>query len=276
MVGVWVGNNDNSPMTRVASGVTGASPIWRRIMTEAIKYSPTSEWNIPKNVEAVMVDSISGYPEHHGFSARSEYVIKGTLPPLPDPIHSMLKVCRSSGDLATEVDIAKGEYDEKEFIVLSEEDPLYSNRNAWQEAINAWLVTYPDPLYHPPTEMCESSNEMVVKVHKPRDKENFEGNDISIEVDVITSGEVEKVSILVDGSIHTTYTGDRIRETLTLSDGRYTLKVKAQRSDGKTSESGDIRIGVGGVDWDYSEPTPTPSPSPSPSSSPTPTPSPAP
>lgn len=29
---VWVGNNDNSPMSRVASGITGASPIWSRTM----------------------------------------------------------------------------------------------------------------------------------------------------------------------------------------------------------------------------------------------------
>ncbi|MBU1071134.1 PBP1A family penicillin-binding protein [Patescibacteria group bacterium] len=30
LVGVWVGNNNNSPMSRVASGVTGASPIWNK------------------------------------------------------------------------------------------------------------------------------------------------------------------------------------------------------------------------------------------------------
>ena len=30
LVGVWVGNNNNSPMSRVASGVTGASPIWAK------------------------------------------------------------------------------------------------------------------------------------------------------------------------------------------------------------------------------------------------------
>ena len=32
VVGVWVGNNDNSAMKEVASGVTGASPIWRKVM----------------------------------------------------------------------------------------------------------------------------------------------------------------------------------------------------------------------------------------------------
>ncbi len=32
LVGAWVGNNDNIPMSRVASGMTGASPIWNQIM----------------------------------------------------------------------------------------------------------------------------------------------------------------------------------------------------------------------------------------------------
>jgi len=32
LVGVWVGNNDNQPMSYVASGVTGASPIWNKTM----------------------------------------------------------------------------------------------------------------------------------------------------------------------------------------------------------------------------------------------------
>lgn len=32
VVGVWVGNNDNTPMSAIASGVTGASPIWNQLM----------------------------------------------------------------------------------------------------------------------------------------------------------------------------------------------------------------------------------------------------
>ncbi|MFC1653527.1 penicillin-binding protein [Patescibacteria group bacterium] len=275
MVGVWVGNNDNSAMTRVASGVTGASPIWRRIIVEALRTRPAEAWDIPKNVEAVLVDSVSGYPEHHAFPARSEYIMKGTLPPLPDPIHAMVKVCKSSGKLATNIDIAKGEYDEKEYVVLQEDDPLHSDRNAWQEAINEWLVSYPDPKYHPPTEKCDSANEVVVKVNNPKGDTNFEGNDVPIEIDVVTSGSVDKVDVLVDGSIHTSFTGDRIRETLTLSDGNYVLKVRARRSDGKTGESGDIRIGVGGIPWE-GEPEPTPDPTPTPTPDPTPTPTPDP
>jgi len=29
---VWVGNNDHSPMSTIASGITGAAPIWHDIM----------------------------------------------------------------------------------------------------------------------------------------------------------------------------------------------------------------------------------------------------
>jgi membrane carboxypeptidase/penicillin-binding protein PbpC len=36
VVAVWVGNNDNTPMSAVASGVTGASPIWNKIMRETL------------------------------------------------------------------------------------------------------------------------------------------------------------------------------------------------------------------------------------------------
>ena len=32
LVATWVGNNDNTPMSYVASGITGASPIWNKIM----------------------------------------------------------------------------------------------------------------------------------------------------------------------------------------------------------------------------------------------------
>lgn len=36
VVAVWVGNNDNTPMSAVASGVTGATPIWNRIIRQAL------------------------------------------------------------------------------------------------------------------------------------------------------------------------------------------------------------------------------------------------
>jgi len=38
LVATWVGNNDNSPMGAVASGVTGASPIWNKIISYSLAH----------------------------------------------------------------------------------------------------------------------------------------------------------------------------------------------------------------------------------------------
>lgn len=50
LVITWVGNNDNSPMSRVASGVTGASPIWNKIMSSILKDKASVDWVTPTNL----------------------------------------------------------------------------------------------------------------------------------------------------------------------------------------------------------------------------------
>lgn len=51
VVGVWVGNNDNTPMDPVlTSGVTGAAPIWNIIMSEQLKDKPNESLTPPPNI----------------------------------------------------------------------------------------------------------------------------------------------------------------------------------------------------------------------------------
>lgn len=47
LVAVWVGNNNGSPMSRIASGITGAAPIWNRIMRALVENQESTEWTIP-------------------------------------------------------------------------------------------------------------------------------------------------------------------------------------------------------------------------------------
>lgn len=55
----WVGNNDNTPMSAVASGITGASPIWNEIMTEAIS-GTTQTFALPVGLEKVKICASTG------------------------------------------------------------------------------------------------------------------------------------------------------------------------------------------------------------------------
>lgn len=50
VVGVWAGNNDNSPMHRQGSSILAAVPIWHDFMAEAIKNIPQDTFIKPESV----------------------------------------------------------------------------------------------------------------------------------------------------------------------------------------------------------------------------------
>jgi penicillin-binding protein 1C len=265
IIGVWVGNNDNSPMKSVASGLTGASPIWRRLMDSVIAKEYKDEaWEIPEGVEAKQVDVVSGYPEHEGFQSRAEYVINGTLPDLPDPIHTKLKLCRGQNKLASEADLARGEYDEKEFIRLREDDPLSKDgKNRWQEGIDSWINGQGDTRYRIPTENCDSTNEVFVSFDPSVDHQSISGNEVELKIRTATDGDIDRVEVFVNDALKTTLRDRPYQTKLVLDPGRYKIYARAYRKDGKTGTTTDQNIGMGGVAWD-SSPSPSPSPSPTP------------
>ena len=70
LVAVWVGNNDNSPMNPyLSSGITGAAPIWNRVMSYLLKnYGTGNKWyEKPDNIV-----------EKNCYFGRKEYFVKGT------------------------------------------------------------------------------------------------------------------------------------------------------------------------------------------------------
>ena len=77
---VWVGNNDNSPMSWVASGVTGASPIWNKIMTSLLKDIPDKEFPKPEGLVRLEICPVTGTLPCEGCGGKWEYFLSGTEP----------------------------------------------------------------------------------------------------------------------------------------------------------------------------------------------------
>ena len=50
LVATWVGNNDGTPMSQVASGVSGATPIWNLITQEMLKNKTDENWYTSETV----------------------------------------------------------------------------------------------------------------------------------------------------------------------------------------------------------------------------------
>ena len=69
VAGVWVGNNDNSPMNpSLTSGVTGAAPIWNKIMKGILAKREPVQFERPKGIIEVKV------------GGRKDLAISGILP----------------------------------------------------------------------------------------------------------------------------------------------------------------------------------------------------
>ncbi len=153
----WVGNNDNSPMGNVASGVTGATPIWRRIILEALKDKSNEDFSKPDNVASVNIDAYGGGTPVDGKPTRSEFFIKGTEPQGSSAIYQQIKVSKDNKNkIASQSEIDNNQYETRTFIVFKEKDPISTDgKNRWQEGIDAWINDNfkDDPLYHPPTEI---------------------------------------------------------------------------------------------------------------------------
>ncbi len=273
IVGVWVGNNDNTAMKKVASGITGASPIWRRLMFTAIDEGrATPDWEIPDSVEEVEVDALSGYPMHDGYPTKKVSMIKGTMPALPDPIHAKLKLCKGQNKLAPETRVAHGDFEEKEFVVMRENDPISEDgRNRWQEAIDAWIAGNPDERYHAPSDYCndhDTGDQLIVDIKQPENHRDYAEQAVDMEVEAVGVNGIEHVEIWVNGNKRETLTDRPYKTRLELGMGRSEIWAKAKDNSGLEVESQHYRIGTGGVPWQEPSPTPIPTDTPAPTAVP--------
>jgi len=79
-VGAWVGNNDNSPMDRIA-GSTGAAPIWRLIIERILQGTTRESFIPPSGVTQLTICKENGLKTTVATSsAYPEYFLKGTEP----------------------------------------------------------------------------------------------------------------------------------------------------------------------------------------------------
>ena len=81
VVATWVGNNDNTPMNpQIASGITGATPIWNEIMTYLLKDKVNETFKVPSGVTSREVCTLTGGTKNEGCAGRFEYFLAGTEP----------------------------------------------------------------------------------------------------------------------------------------------------------------------------------------------------
>lgn len=124
LTAVWVGNNDNSPMNPyLASGITGAAPIFNQIMTEVLKNKVNETFKVPSGVVGMEYCSSTGGAKSEGCANRFEYFIAGTEPKKNTFTKSKVWIDKTTGQV-----VAPGSEnaEEQEQIIVND---LYSKKD---------------------------------------------------------------------------------------------------------------------------------------------------
>ncbi|MEJ2347606.1 MAG: transglycosylase domain-containing protein [Patescibacteria group bacterium] len=115
LVVTWVGNNDNTPMSGAVSGVSGASPIWNKVMRETLNKAEDGFYNeedeghawplVPDGVTGANVCSVTGAlpggpEEDPGCPVRFEYFLSDNLPEPIEATHQDVQLDKTTGALA--------------------------------------------------------------------------------------------------------------------------------------------------------------------------------
>ncbi len=124
LAATWVGNNDNTSMSYVASGVTGASPIWNSIMKKLLKEIKDKPLSKPENVTNFQVCNSTGLlaQQENQCESHSEYFIKEILPLGQSgiPVRKQIWVNRADKSPIQENDTTTIDRDLEEHTVLSD------------------------------------------------------------------------------------------------------------------------------------------------------------
>jgi len=199
-VGVWAGNNDNSPMAQNADGVFVAAPIFRSFMDQALQNS-----------------NIEPFPKYEK-EETGKPILDGTL-----EMNEKIDVCETSGKdkycLATDA-CPESTRKEKKFFTGHDtlwyvkkddprgeapknpaDDPQFKN---WEKAVQKWVEKEKDySSDQAPEDNCQESDFKdylpSIKITSPDDGKTITSSPFTIKASLSAGYGIEKATLYVDG-----------------------------------------------------------------------------
>jgi membrane carboxypeptidase/penicillin-binding protein PbpC len=246
VTGVWVGNNDNSSMTRGAYGLTIPNPIWQDYVNRIIGRFTPSTFTRPGGIVSASVCRDSGLLASDSCEAISDIFIQGKLPERDNTYAETFRVCTDQTDkLAREIDEQLGYAEDRIYRYIK------APKDEWQSVWNSYFSQG-----EPPTEYCtvnrnpSGEDNPWVKISKPKAGiEVNQGEKLSIEATAYASaGGINKIEVYIDSTYITQATNNPYVASITvpgsISNGTHNLIIKAYDESGRTG-SASVRIIVG-------------------------------
>lgn len=201
--GVWVGNNDNSPMKSRSDGVVVAGPIWNTFMRGALKDTPIEKFVAPTPLKdlphgilrnELPEAKLKWIPETNEFYSENCPIALGQVRTVKE-LHDTLFYVRRTNPLGQPPD-------------NPEADPQFNN---WESGVVAWRDKHnteskdkpEEPLYVPslPAPSCpvENSEELPkVKIVEPNTT-IIHDSPVEVRVEVDSPHPLKQVRFVVEG-----------------------------------------------------------------------------
>jgi len=208
-VGVWVGNSNNEPLNpAIASGISGATPIWSETMKFLLKDKPKTGENVEKfnpttNLVKIEVDERSGMLPYKDYQKRSEWFVKGTEPQSPSEWYKTIEICEFDGRIANDSCRDEGKTEKKNYIGILDYKP------EWQNYTDAWLQEKysGDETYFPPTISSrleydgDDPEEMkpYIRIVAPKENTSVPAT-FRISTEISASSKIKEVKFYLDSS----------------------------------------------------------------------------
>lgn len=199
VAGVWVGNNDNRPMSAGAAGAMAAAPIWHTFMERVLENQPMEDFIRPAEIKTVAVDKLSNkLPTQASPETVTDIFASWQAPSERDDIHLSLKIDKFTGKRATE-GCPDAFTETKTFTNLHSEVP---DNSGWEYPVRAAAESFGININYPPEEeSCVGlSSKPKIEITSPANnaavKPNFE-----VKANVTSLTNIQKVDLLMDNKL---------------------------------------------------------------------------
>ncbi|MFA7309182.1 MAG: penicillin-binding protein [Patescibacteria group bacterium] len=163
VTGVWVGNNDNSPMVR-GGGAMAAAPIWNSYMRKVLAGTPVEQFNITPGITTVKIDALTGKLPLENIPPEladklpivDAYFIKGKEPTTHDDVHKIVRVVKVPEGQPLKLADDKCPVDLTENKIFFEYHSILPNYKPWEDAVTNWAKAA--GLNNVPTEKSDCSD----------------------------------------------------------------------------------------------------------------------
>lgn len=243
VVGVWVGNADNTPMVEV-TGVSGAGPIYNQFIREILVGQPELEFARPEGLVQAEICTLSGLlPRDNCPLRRLDWFIDGTQPTEYDNVYQTFPIDNRTGALADETT-------PPENVVLDTFVVLPQDARDWA-VLNG--VNLP-----PEGAIPEDDSGNTLRLLSPDPYTNFEISPITpietqrLRFSVATPLDTVSVAYYINDSLHDTKTDAPFDAWWQLDMGEWEIIAEATLADGTTLRSDSLYFTV--VDYEPAEP----------------------